>query len=131
MLGKKSSLLETSSSHPAVKLERKLFSEVIQSFIQLQIANKAWKAKDLKEHTDFYNQFVKLFTRSLCPDCAQKAYDELDEWRKKNRGKLVVHSRQAVEHSLGCDRPLGARTVGNFRVFALTAISPFVKLRSR
>lgn len=26
-----------------------------------------------------------LFSHGLCPDCERKAYDELEEWRKKNR----------------------------------------------
>jgi hypothetical protein len=132
-------LLETSSGHPTVKLEGKHFSEVIQSFIQLQILIKHGKLKTSKSTQIFIISLSKLFTRSLCPDCAQKAYDELDENGERKiattgvriRGKigtsLVVRSRQAVEHSLGCDRPLGARTVGNFQVLALTAISPFVK----
>ncbi|MGD1074759.1 MAG: hypothetical protein ABR903_01570 [Thermodesulfovibrionales bacterium] len=35
-------------------------SEAISKYIALQTANKAWKGKDLRERTDFYNQFVEI-----------------------------------------------------------------------
>lgn len=48
------------SVHSTVQPKGMLLSEVINKHLTLQVANNSWKKKDLKEKTDFYNQFVEI-----------------------------------------------------------------------
>lgn len=105
---------------------KRLLSAVIYEYIELQKANNAWKQKDLKEHTDFYSQFVQIIgdrdIAAYSEQDALRAYNLLKKfptnWKKKKglREKSLPEIISLIEQG----------TIGTFEVLSETTIKKFL-----
>jgi integrase len=87
--------------HPTVQPKGMLLSEVIRKYLELQIENKAWKGKDLREKTDFFSQFVEIIgdkdIATYSDEDALRVFKILKKFPKNWKKKKELRDKSVAE----------------------------------